>query len=131
LIIVQRQISIFSAISWWEQITLQWDDNEVCFVLNQPALLDLYSASSLKHQSARRHVTSLGHIIKILNQPLLLLVLNIKILNQPLLLLVLNIKILNQPLLLLVLNIKILNQPFLLLVLNAWYLAEKQQLPII
>jgi hypothetical protein len=29
-----------------------WDDNDVCFVLDQHAYLDLYSASSLKQQSA-------------------------------------------------------------------------------
>jgi hypothetical protein len=23
------------AISWWEQVNYQWDDNEVCFVLDQ------------------------------------------------------------------------------------------------
>ena len=31
-----------------KQINLQWDDNEVRFVLEQHAELDLYSASSLK-----------------------------------------------------------------------------------
>jgi len=33
--------------------------------------LDLYSASSLKQQSAGRHVAPLGHIILIPSQPLL------------------------------------------------------------
>ena len=32
------------------------DDDEVCFVLDQHAELDFYSASSLKQQSAGRHV---------------------------------------------------------------------------
>jgi hypothetical protein len=27
----------FSAISWWEQVNCQWDDDEVCFVLDQHA----------------------------------------------------------------------------------------------
>jgi len=39
------------------------------FVLDQHAELDLYSASSLKQQSAGRHVARLGHIILILSQP--------------------------------------------------------------
>jgi hypothetical protein len=43
-----------------------WD--EVSFVLDQQAYLDLYSASSLKHQSAGRHVALSGHIILIPNQ---------------------------------------------------------------
>jgi hypothetical protein len=41
----------------WEQVNFQWDDDdEVCFVLDQHAELDLYSASSLKQQSTGRHV---------------------------------------------------------------------------
>ena len=49
----------------------QWDDDdEVCFVLDQYAELDFYSASSLKQQSAGRHVAPLGHIILILSQPI-------------------------------------------------------------
>jgi hypothetical protein len=43
---------------------IQWND-DVCFVLDQHAWLDLYSASSLKQQSVCRYVTSLGHIILI------------------------------------------------------------------
>jgi hypothetical protein len=42
--------SIFSAISWWEQDNFQWDDDDVRFVLDQHAYLDLYSASSMKQQ---------------------------------------------------------------------------------
>jgi hypothetical protein len=45
------------------------NDDEVCFVLDQHAELVFDSASSLKLQSADRHVTSLGHIILILSQP--------------------------------------------------------------
>ena len=44
-------------------VNFQWDDDEVRFVLDQHALLDFYSASSLKQQSANRHVVSLGHIV--------------------------------------------------------------------
>ena len=52
--------------------TIQWDeDDEVCFVLDQHANLDIYSASSLKKQSTGRHVAPLGHIILILNQSVL------------------------------------------------------------
>ena len=39
----------------------QWDVNDVCFVLDQDASLDFYSASSLKQQSAGRHVVPLRH----------------------------------------------------------------------
>ena len=52
-------------ISWRKQLNFQWDDDEVRFVLDQLALLDFYSASSLKQQSADRHVAPLGHIILI------------------------------------------------------------------
>ena len=44
-------------------------DNNVRFVLDQNALLDFYSASSLKQQSVGRDVTPLGHIILIPSQP--------------------------------------------------------------
>ena len=52
-----------------EQVNFQWDYDEVCFVIDQHAELDLYSASSLKQQSADRLVAPLGHIILISNQP--------------------------------------------------------------
>ena len=69
MIVVQRQFSKFAAIWWREQVNFQWDeDDEVCFVLDQHANLDFYSASSLKQQSTGRHVAPLGHIILILNQ---------------------------------------------------------------
>ena len=48
----------------------QWDDDdEVRFVLDQHAEYDVYSASSLKQQSAGRHATQIGHIVLILSQP--------------------------------------------------------------
>jgi hypothetical protein len=50
------------------QVNFQWDDDEIYIVLDQHAELDLYSASSLKQQSAGRHVAPLGHIILILSQ---------------------------------------------------------------
>jgi len=40
----------------------------VRFGLDQHAELDFYSASSLKQQSANRHVAPLGHIILIPSQ---------------------------------------------------------------
>jgi hypothetical protein len=46
-----------------------WDGDEVRFVLDQPAYLDLYSASPLK-QSAGRNVGPLRHIILIPSQPI-------------------------------------------------------------
>jgi len=69
VIVALRQLSNFSAISWREQVNFHWDDDEVRFVLNQLAELDFYSASSLKQQSAGRHVSQLGHIILIPCQP--------------------------------------------------------------
>ena len=41
------------------------DDDDVLFVQNQHAQLDVYSATSLKQQSANRHVAPLGYIILI------------------------------------------------------------------
>jgi hypothetical protein len=59
-----------SAISWWEQVNFQWDnDGGVSFVLDQHAELDFYSASSLKQQFKGRHVAPLGHIILIPSKP--------------------------------------------------------------
>ena len=68
-LLVNTQVSRFWAIGWWKQVTLQWDDDDVRFVLDQHAHLDFYSASSLKQQSADRHVAPLGHIILISSQP--------------------------------------------------------------
>ena len=55
MIVVERQFS---------------NDDDVLFVLEQDAELNFYSASSLKQQSAGRHVASLGHIILIPSQPI-------------------------------------------------------------
>ena len=60
--------AIFSAISWQEQVDFQCDDGEVQFVLDQHAELDFHMASSLKQQSADRHIDPLGHIILIPSQ---------------------------------------------------------------
>ena len=54
-----------SAILWWEQVNFQWNDDDIRFVLDQHTEVDLYSARSLKQQSAGRHVAPLGHIILI------------------------------------------------------------------
>jgi hypothetical protein len=69
VIVVQRQFSNYSAISWQEQVIFQWDDDEVRFVLDQHADLDLYNARSLKQQSADRHVAPFGHISLIPSKP--------------------------------------------------------------
>ena len=73
VIVVYRQFSNFSAISWRGQVNFQWDDDEVRFVPDQHAKLDCYSASSLKQQPAVRHVAPLWHIILIPSQPVFLL----------------------------------------------------------
>jgi hypothetical protein len=44
-------------------------DDEIRFVLDQHAELDFNSASSLKQQSAGRHVAQLEHTILIPSQP--------------------------------------------------------------
>ena len=49
------------------------DDYQVHFVLDQLAELEFYSASTLKQQSAGRHVAPLGHIFLIPSQPVFLL----------------------------------------------------------
>ena len=51
VIIVLCQFSNFSAISWREQVNFQWDDDEVCLVLDQHVELDVFSDSSLKQIS--------------------------------------------------------------------------------
>ena len=62
-----------SATSWLEQVNFQWDNDEVRFALDQHAVLDFYSASSLKQQSAGIHVAPLGHIILISSSSSLML----------------------------------------------------------
>jgi hypothetical protein len=49
-------------------VNCQWDDDEVRFVQDQYTELDFYSTSSMKQQSADRHVALLGHIILIPSQ---------------------------------------------------------------
>jgi hypothetical protein len=44
-------------------------NDEVRFVLDQHVELDIFSASSLKQQSAGRYVAPLGHIILIPSRP--------------------------------------------------------------
>ena len=57
--------SIFSPI-WREKVNFQWDNGRgpLC---TRPTYF--YGASSLKQQSAVRHVAPLGHIIPVPNQP--------------------------------------------------------------
>ena len=68
VIVIQDQMRHFSTMSWRDQVTIRLDDDDVGFVLDQHTGLDLYNASSLKQQSACRHVAPLGHIIPIPNQ---------------------------------------------------------------
>jgi hypothetical protein len=58
-----------SAIFQLEQVMFWWDGDEVRFVLDQHAEMDVHSASSLKQQSTGKHVAQLGFIILILSQP--------------------------------------------------------------
>jgi hypothetical protein len=50
------------------QLHFRWENGYDCLVLDQHAELDFHSASSLKQQSAGRHVAPLGHIMQILSQ---------------------------------------------------------------
>jgi hypothetical protein len=47
VIIFKGQLSNFSATSSREQVSFQWNDDEVCFVLDQHAKLEFYGASTL------------------------------------------------------------------------------------
>ena len=55
----------FSAISWWQQIMFQRDDDDVRFVLDRHVELDVHSASWLQQQSIDSHVYALGELILI------------------------------------------------------------------
>jgi len=50
---IQLHLSNVSTISWREQVNFNWDDDEVHFVLDQHALYDFNSVSSIKQQSWR------------------------------------------------------------------------------
>ena len=72
-ILIVSEWLLFNTNSAIFQNNVQWNDDEVRFVLDQYVYLDLYSASSLKQQSADRHVALLGHIISIPGQPVFVL----------------------------------------------------------
>jgi hypothetical protein len=58
------------AISWRDQVNIQWDDDKIHFVLDQHAQLDFHSVGSLKQQSSDRHVTPLAWRISLIpSQP--------------------------------------------------------------
>jgi hypothetical protein len=65
-------MSNLSATSWREQVIFNRNGSDgVQCVLSQHAELDLYSASSsLKQQSAGRHIAPIGHNIVIPSQPI-------------------------------------------------------------
>ena len=56
VIVVYRQFSNFSAISWREQVNFQWDD-EIRFVLDQHADFDFYSDNSPREDMSLHSVT--------------------------------------------------------------------------
>jgi hypothetical protein len=60
---------VVGCINLCNQCLYKGDDDEVGFVLDQHSELDFHSASSLKQQSANRHVAPLGPIILIPSQP--------------------------------------------------------------
>ena len=61
--------AMFSAISWREQVTFQWDNDVFRSVLGrQTREVDFKSVSSLKQQSTGRLVVPLGHSILIPSQ---------------------------------------------------------------
>jgi hypothetical protein len=59
IILIPSQPVCSFSLSWREQVNFQWDDDEFRFVQDQHAELDFHSASSLKQQSAGRHVAPL------------------------------------------------------------------------
>jgi hypothetical protein len=68
-------MSNFSAISWREQLIL--DEIMECYVLDQHLYFGFDSASSLKQQSAGKHVVPSGQIIRIRANKSLFLLLNV------------------------------------------------------
>ena len=62
---VSEQMKKISAISWWEQVTFRWDDNDFSFVLDPELSWIFYSASWLKQQSAGSYVALLWNIMLI------------------------------------------------------------------
>jgi hypothetical protein len=58
-------MSNISSISWRERTRCIQLNDDMCFVLDQHPWIYIYSASSVKQQSAGRHVAPLGHIILI------------------------------------------------------------------
>ena len=68
MIDVYRQLSNFSTISWREQVTFQWDDDEVRFVLDQHAQLDFRKLAYWNNSPQIDISPPLGHIILILKQ---------------------------------------------------------------
>ena len=58
-------LSNIPVISWQEQVTFWWDDDDISVLLDQHTWFDLYSASLLKQQSVAAH----RHISLILSQP--------------------------------------------------------------
>jgi hypothetical protein len=69
IIVVWRQNEQFVNYIKARTSYIQWNEDDVRFVLDQHDGLDLYSASSLKQQSVHRNVAPLGHIILIPIQP--------------------------------------------------------------
>ena len=67
-LLFNAKMSNLSAISWREQVTSWWDDDDdVRFVLDQHVELDFYRAiySSLKQHSTSGHVVLLAYVILI------------------------------------------------------------------
>ena len=60
---------LFNSAICQQQVSFQWDDDEVRFLLDQHACLEYYIASLLKQQSKDKYVAPLGHIIMFPNQP--------------------------------------------------------------
>jgi hypothetical protein len=52
-------------VSEWSYMSTRGLNDDMCFVLDQHPWIYMYSASSVKQQSAGRHVAPLGHIILI------------------------------------------------------------------
>jgi hypothetical protein len=64
------------------QVYFQWIVTEIRFVLDQHAGLDFYNSSSLKQQSADKHVAPLWHVILIPSQQVFALTLECCVLSE-------------------------------------------------
>ena len=77
MIVVSRQLSIFSVISWREQVYFQRDDDKVRLERETDRLSWIFIVLAHWNMSADGHVATLGHIILISSQAVFALFLSL------------------------------------------------------